>query len=270
MVSFGSHRKWHYALKRLAKQIKRLDLNLEFHTYGEKELTQLKEWVDIRSLISQYSQGYGLWIWKPLIILDALNKNKDALGVLYLDAGCELNINDVSKLRFQEYLDLVLREDLLVFEMDLLEYNYTSHEVINRIYPNLLENQKQTSAAVIFVKNSMEARQIINIWQELITENNNANLIGNVHKTILEKDTSKPALISHRNDQSILSLILRKFNKITLSDETYWAPNWEKLGKNYPIWVTRNHHYFSVTFFPKVQSIIRKIKKISSLRITLN
>jgi hypothetical protein len=260
VVSFGSHRKWHYALKRLAKQVQRLDLNLVFLTYGEKELKQLKEWVDITSFITQHSQGYGLWLWKPLIIQDALDKNKDALGVIYLDAGCELNVNHISKQRFKEYLDLALREHLLVFEMNLLEYNYTSHEVINRIYPNLLEDHKQISAAVIFVKNSIKARKIIKMWHELITENDNANLIGKVYKTILEKDTSKPALISHRNDQSILSLVLRKLNIITIPDETYWAPDWKNLGKNYPIWVTRNHHYYSVTFFPKVQSIIRKIK----------
>jgi hypothetical protein len=269
VVSFGSHRKWHYALKRLARQVQRLDLNLIFLPYGEKELKRLKEWSDIKGLITQYPKGYGLWVWKPLIILDALDKNKDALGVIYLDAGCEINVNDLSKLRFQEYLNQVLKEHLLVFEMKLLEYHYTNHEVIKRIYPGALENQKQISAAAIFVKNSTKARKIIEVWQKLTTENDYTNLIGDDYKTIQEKDSVKTNMISHRHDQSILSLVLRKCNVITISDETYWAPDWNNLGKNYPIWVVRNHRFFSVTFLPCVQSLIRKIKQISTSRVNL-
>lgn len=267
VVSFGSHRKWHYALKRLAKQVRQFDLNLIFLPYGEKELKRIKEWSDIKGFITQYPKGYGLWIWKPLIILDALDKNKDALGVIYLDAGCEINVNDLSKLRFQEYLNQALKEQLLVFEMKLLEFHYTNHEVIKRIYPNTLEDHKQISAAVIFVKNSTKARKIIEVWQKLTTENNKTNLIGNSFSVIPEKDRFKPAMISHRNDQSILSLVLRKFNVMPIPDETYWAPDWNTKGKNYPIWVARNHRYFSITFLPKAQSLIRRIKQISSNKV---
>ena len=257
VVSFGSHGKWVKAIKRLSKQVERLDKNLTFIAYDERKIKSLKEWKGIEKLTIDHPKGFGLWIWKPIIIFDVLQNNPEALGVIYLDAGCEINVNSVSKVRFHQYLDIVKKRDLLTFEMNLLEYNYTKHQTIDKIYPNLQIDSKQISATVIFVKNSNKAKIIINEWQNLLSEENNKHLIGNS----IQSD-SEYSLIAHRHDQSVLSLLLRKFHINPIPDETYWAPNWNNLGSSYPIWATRNHHYFSVTFFPKIQSFIRKMKRI--------
>ena len=45
--------------------------------------------------------------------------------------------------------------------------------------------------------------------------------------------------LEHRHDQSIFSLIAKKNNFFVIPDETYWNPDWNVSGKNYPIWATR-------------------------------
>jgi hypothetical protein len=45
-----------------------------------------------------------------------------------------------------------------------------------------------------------------------------------------------PSYIVARNDQSIFSVVRKKYGTIYLPNETWFGPRWNEDGKNYPIW----------------------------------
>ena len=51
------------------------------------------------------SKGYGYWCWKPEIIMNIMNEINNGDCLLYVDAGCHLNIH--GKKRLLEYFDLI-------------------------------------------------------------------------------------------------------------------------------------------------------------------
>ena len=57
------------------------------------------------SFIEANPRGYGNWIWKPKIILDALEKVQDDDIVIYCDAGMHLNPRGLP--RYHEYLRML-------------------------------------------------------------------------------------------------------------------------------------------------------------------
>lgn len=75
-------------------------------------------------------RGYGYWCWKPQVVLQVLNQIPEGCVVLYADAGCHLNPQ--GRIRFCEYLDLMEKTDMLVFQSRIpsagprteLEYHY--------------------------------------------------------------------------------------------------------------------------------------------------
>ena len=86
-----------------------------------------------------------------------------------------------------------------------------------------------------FLKNTKENRFIIDECKLISTENN-YHYIDDSESSIPNHKTFKG---EHRFDQSIFSLISKKYNFYCISDETYWHPNWNNGGKEYPIWATR-------------------------------
>ena len=57
--------------------------------------------------------GYGLFIWKPKVVLDTLNSLSDNDILVYSDAGGSLNKNGLE--RFNEYLDILKKVDMIAF-----------------------------------------------------------------------------------------------------------------------------------------------------------
>lgn len=60
-------------------------------------------------------RGFGYWSWKPWSIHHVLQDMQEGDRLLYLDAGCHININGAK--RFREYVDMLDRDSrgMLVF-----------------------------------------------------------------------------------------------------------------------------------------------------------
>jgi hypothetical protein len=264
VVTFGSGKEWAKALKRIKKSVsKNTDkIKLVYVPHNEIKLKENKYYPEIQNFIINNSPGYGLWIWKPLVILDALASHPDANGVIYIDAGCELNLNKISIKRLVDYTRMTTLEQIVAFELQFLEYEYTANYVIKKILPNLSPSSKQVCATAFLVNNSKYTKKFLLDWYRLMTVNNFLYLKFEPQKESKNKNSK---LIAHRNDQSIFSLLIRK-NKIKpILDETFWGPTWKK-GRNYPIWATRNRHNFSVMYLSTFQNLIRKLRnKIKNL-----
>ena len=84
-------------------------LNEDAITSSQKEIIELKK-------TAKTNRGYGYWFWKPLLVLEILNKVEEGDIVHYLDVGCHLNVNGIE--RFREYIDIINNENkgILAFQ----------------------------------------------------------------------------------------------------------------------------------------------------------
>lgn len=179
--------------------------------------------------ILNQKRGGGNWLWKPYIILKALSKLEDGDYLIYVDSGVVFKNNIkglINKLSNSN-------NDLMLFELPLVELQWTRKEVFDYFGVNnnkfLYSNQimgtivvmKKTSKSVKFVKDWLDACRIKKIL--LLPE---LNEIQNEH------------YISHREDQSLLSVIAKINNVTAYSDPTDY-------GKFPSQYLTKDRFFYS-------------------------
>jgi len=196
-----------------------------------------------REFIASNSKGFGLWVWKPAILSYLIDNLKEDEMVLFLDAGCQLNSNNSSRVRFQEYVEHCKTNDLLVMQLannsfgfkNLTDLAWTKLSVLNELDPlSLFRNTNQIQSGIIFAINSDKSQRVAKKWLSHCVGSDYSFLIDHV-----EGDAKSDDFIQHRWEQSILSLIVKSEGIVPLVDETYFFPNWRE-GSNFPIWAMRN------------------------------
>ncbi len=97
-----------YSLKRLGREAEKLNIFDVIRLYTPSDLpTYLRE-----SPLMKYERGGGYWAWKPVLIWETLQEFGDDSIVLYLDAGCSVNISD----EWIRYFDRLETYDTICFE----------------------------------------------------------------------------------------------------------------------------------------------------------
>lgn len=217
--------------------------------------------------IKKYPKGYGLWIWKPFLVREQLVSLNEGEGLLYLDAGCQFNFTTKSAVdRFEKILEQAETNSGLFFQLPstlenkyLYSEKYWSKKALFDLIPgaNKHMNSGQIQGGLLFLINNAKTRALLDDWIYWCERNES--------ELLLDTQQSND-LIEHRNDQSILSLLLKVNSFSVVPDETYWAPNWKIDGKNYPIWALRNKtgitkYQFKLTEIPDyLLSFIMKFK----------
>jgi hypothetical protein len=241
LVTFGSRPEWSLALKRLQKQVRIHPYISSFRIYDNHDLRELKLLNDHQVFINKNKRGFGYWIWKPAIILDALQYVKESDFLIYLDAGFELNSTDGANQRFLDYLKLSSTYEGINFKLKLLEQNWTHPEIFQKLYG--VSTSFQTQAGIIIIRKTSNSETILKNWFDLMIVENYKNVLG--HTSLLDR-RRYPYFQEHRHDQSIWSLTSSKWNFLNLPDETYFHPDWISEGENFPFWCTRNTSLLSV------------------------
>lgn len=213
-----------------------------------------------KSLPDQGAKGYGRWAWKPFIIAQQLSKIPEGDLLLYIDAGCHFNWNPISTTRFLQYCDEAAKFGYLAMQLypneggtgDLFEYNYNSIDNQKNIYDSVEAWEScQIQATLMFLVNNELNRSFVNEWLTLATEDNFSRLderkIRETHKLFKE----------YRWDQSIFSLLSKKYKFNTILDETWWGEGWQTFGGNYPIWAMR-HRSGAKPFGGKYEDLLDK------------
>lgn len=210
-ITFGttSEESGHKVFKKSLNRLKKEALNTgwfkDIFIYTEKELEHFNRRI--------HGVGAGYWWWKPNIVDMTFDKIADNDIILFLDCGFSIN-KDASK-RFYEYVNLCnegpgwlgfgggpicsikgvndtdewhTKRDLLIhLDCDSDKYIKTS----------------QTGSGCFFVKKNDFGKKIISEWVEL---SKNIHFLDGA-PSVAEEHTG---FISHRNDQSILSLLVKK------------------------------------------------------------
>ena len=188
-------------------------------------------WKKHGAFMTENVRGYGYWLWKPFIIKKFLEELTDNDILVYCDAGCSFNPRGMK--RMDEYIDLVNNNDLgiLSFQLNHPEIKYTKRKVLDHFSADInTMKDNQFIATVIILRKNEHTTKIINEWYDTASNYQliNDDLMKNEYNVF--KD--------HRHDQSIYSMLIKKYGAVKINDETFFHPNWET-GKDYPIWATR-------------------------------
>lgn len=194
-------------------------------------------WTKHNHFFEQCPKGYGYWLWKSWAIKSAMAKIQENDIILYLDVGCQLNPKAIS--RFHDYVNIAAKQGICCFQLPgFTEQSWTKADTAFRIlgdHTSTHMESDQIMATVVFFRNNMENKQLVDTWCDVSQEQNyryltdEASVLPN-HSTFRE----------HRHDQSILSLLIKKTGCTPLVDETWFHPHWRTKGIDYPIWATRN------------------------------
>jgi hypothetical protein len=237
-LTFGDSNRYGSALQRCEKQAKEFGIFSDVYAVDENDLIKnfSSFWERHKDFMLGNKRGFGYWIWKSYLISELLeNVPKDSI-IFYMDSGCQLNIKALD--RFTEYCDYTMDHGGLAFRLNLPELEWTKSDTYHRICGELTNdiNELQHVGGINFFKNTSNTIDLVKEWQQICSEDN--------YHYIDDSPSVKPnhnIFKEHRHDQSIFSLLVKKYNHFcVLNDETYWAPDWKNLGKEYPIWAVRN------------------------------
>ena len=237
-VSFGGGRKGYgSALRRLKKEIHQLDPDAYVWLFDETNVGSEIFGLDMNfsDFAKANPRGFGLWVWKPWVVLQVMEKARDGDIVFFLDAGCTVHTSDRSKLRYQSYIKHIRETGNLFFQQEFREYNWTKREVVEHFQLGL---QDETSGQIIsgihaHLVNS-DGFLIIRQWLQACTLDS-----GRLVRDVVSRVDEDNRFVEHRHDQSVLSCLVKRAGFSVVPDETFHFPKWNRDGDCFPFWATR-------------------------------
>jgi len=252
----GGHLRWNFAKLRINRQVKKSRYFYPLEMYSKNKLLKIIG-PDISELILDNRLGYGLWIWKPIIILDFFEKHPMCESILYLDAGCDFNSSNSSKTKWNEYVSYLDNFDAIIFQNTHSEESYTSKKLVKKLKSNTADVKSGQIEAGAFFMNRNFALRFCREWLELMSVDSFELL-----KNEKSEDTSEfyASFIDYRYDQSIFSLMMKQQPNIKIlqaNEETDFAP-WTA-GLDFPILRSRNRSIVPVL---KIRLIHRGLRRM--------
>lgn len=189
-----------------------------------------------QQLLVQGSRGFGYWLWRPYILRKALLEADEGSTILFLDAGCELNVNSASASRLDFYLAHARQFGICVMRTPHALPDWCKRDTLElfQISPDSLV--RTIEPGVIFLSPSASNVKLMDEWIAYARLENFHHLddspsdLPNSHN-----------FREHRHDQAILTCLLASRPEVALEQETYFGPEgWAKAGREFPIWVARN------------------------------
>jgi hypothetical protein len=241
-ATFGSDG-WEGALERIKKQVLEFNIFEELFIYHSNNLKSDTEfWSKHSNFIENNRKLYGYDIWKPYLILKSLQKIEEGDILIYTDSGCEWNLK--GKERLLDYIHLVNSNDknILGFQLNLLEKEWTKMDLIDYMGAYEHIESGQIIGGINFFKKTDKTIQFLQEWYNICC---NYDLINDSPSKI----PNIPAFKYHRHDQSVFSLLCKKYDVNILPDETWYGPNWIEKKSQYivkPILAARNYRLNSM------------------------
>lgn len=237
-ITFGSQtNNYHHAVKRICHEASEFELFDEIIGYTEQDLiSDDLFWSKHQQFIhSNAGRGYGYWLWKPYVTKKTLARMNDNDIIVYADAGCFMNKE--GKARLLEYFDILNTNGEIgniSFQMVYLEESFTKMDIFE--YYNAKDDgiikSGQIVGGVFVLRKCQHTMELIDKWYDGCCQ---YHLIDDSVGTL----PNISSYIVARNDQSIFSVLRKKYGTIYLPDETWFGPRWNEDGKNYPIWAIR-------------------------------
>ena len=204
-LTFGSHANYINAANRLTDQVKELEIFDEIKNYNSNSLKNDPEfWDKHKDFCEKNRRGYGYWLWKPYLIKKTMEQLKDGDIVLYLDCGCEIDVNEKSYLN--EMIDIV-KTDNIIGTLTLADKDWNKMDLILKLDMNdidVLKTPQHQAGALMFLVCDT-TRNIVNEWYNIGCDYHNIDDSPSISKNL-------DCFRQHRHDQSIFSLLTKKHN----------------------------------------------------------
>jgi hypothetical protein len=146
----GPTENYHNRVTKICKQAESLNIFNEIRGLNDLDLeaNHVIFWKSHRDFLQNNTRGYGFWLWKPYILHSTLQDVEIGDIVVYMDAGCTINIE--GKDRLNQYIKLLNGQskfDIISFQMCALpEIKYSKYDLIK--YLNV-SNEDQSSGQSI-------------------------------------------------------------------------------------------------------------------------
>ena len=158
------------------------------------------------NFIRTHRPGFGLWIWKPKVIYDTLNKMKEGDILVYCDAG--MYVNKKGKDRFHFYINQLEKHDMVVFSASgkYKAQQFVKNDAVISYYPTF--NDEWTTscyAGIMIIKKTKNTLNLINDW---------LGLCENYHfidKNPSTKYRDLPHYLGNDCDNGLFNLCLSKY-----------------------------------------------------------
>ena len=258
--------------RRFRRQVNKFGMLTSHSVLDEEDLP-----IDFRrrhqSLLRQGVRGYGYWIWKPRIVLLALENLAEGEILIYVDVG--FHVRRRGRARFSSWVTELASstEDFLVFSSiypegyplgdgrkytPRLEFQWTKGDTIDKMglrgSRHLLS--PQIGASIFLVRNSESSRKLIRDWANFMETD--PSLIDD--SPSVAPDT--PGFIEHRHDQSIFSLLIKVAGSaVVRSSAEYWWPTRAGTGADW--WALRESPFLAKRDLKQVSitSAIREVRR---------
>lgn len=235
LVSFGD-RRWRFELQRLEAQANQTGLYRKVLMLTTRDLDSAFRRRH-RSILNTRTRGFGYYIWKPQVVLQALSAAQEGEIVHFLDAGFHINPSGVTRLG--QYRDLaadspqgVLAFKLVTPEGPSLAWDgrplphwsnrmFTKRALLNHL--GLDEDEQFLDAAqhesgAHFWRACPTAVEFANEWLSIMEEN----------YAFIDDSQSPggelPGFVAHRHDQSVFSAIAERHQFWHVSSREFWYP----------------------------------------------
>ena len=239
-ITFGGPSyNYHKAVNRICSEAREIDAFNHIIGYTDKDLIKdTSFWAKHGEFITRNEKtGYGFWLWKSYLTKKTLEQMNDNDILVYADAGCTINAR--GKPRLLEYFDIVNRSPFANFSIQIppyLEKIFTKMDIIHyydaQDDANVVETG-QLVGGIYILRKCKPIVEMVDKWYDGCCQ---YHLIDDSHGCI-------PNSMSYqrtRNDQSIFSVVRKKYGtETTTFDESWFAPNWKITGEKYPFWATR-------------------------------
>lgn len=186
--------------------------------------------------VLEQKRGGGYWIWKYDIILQKLNEIKNNDILVYTDCGCTINVEGINK--FYEYVNMLNESPYSIISFQInnhIEREYTTKELFNNLDIDLesdIAKSEQYTAAILIMKKTDHLMLILNKSMEILDKNN--NLITDFYN-----NNQESYFKDNRHDQSILSVIRKKYNSIVINDYNDNITEINESNKHIPFMTSR-------------------------------
>lgn len=255
---WGGELKWKFASQRVGRQLRTSKQFIEVKGYSPKDLDYLSK-DDTKNFIRNNPKGYGYWIWKPILILDFLERYPLVDGILYMDSGCEFISNPESDDTWRKYVEKLVEFDAVFFENDLKEYCWTKQELFDHLKVSKSEQSTNQLVGGTFLMSREFALVFCQKWLGVM-EADNFLYVNDVVDSLKQRVEFR----EHRYDQSVLSIMAKREKNICVLSghhEIYFPGNWRnKLHK--PIWTARNGSFFSILNQSLLARYSRRLERV--------
>jgi|SaaInl8_200m_RNA_FD_contig_31_1511664_length_4039_multi_11_in_0_out_0_3 hypothetical protein len=179
---------------------------------GYNNLNIDKDFYEANAQILEQKRGGGYWLWKPYFIVKTLQNMKDGDYLFYSDSGAfflksvDNLINELKK----------YNQDIMAFELPLIEKQWTKKELFINMNcdKDEFKNTNQIMATFHLIKKSDFS---VDFYKEYLEYGyNNINITDEFDKNIIQDED----FIEHRHDQSIFSLLYKKYRLRPFKDAT--------------------------------------------------